>query len=148
MLEAPHAFALERVGFAYGRWGGGGLVLLSSISPVADEDYEYDASVAARIGAAAISKALQFALKQRAAAFHVHIHPHAGLPRFSRTDIMELPGVIDPFRQLIPEQPHGLLLLSHDRFSAVAWFPDRTKVQFVNDFTIVGAPMVIHRSEP
>lgn len=62
-LHRLHAFAAERVGWLVcraGRLADGGLVILASgYDAVADEDYVNDPSVGARIGPAAIRKALQ-----------------------------------------------------------------------------------------
>src|SRR5258708_3471007 len=88
-LRIPHSFAAERVAFAFGRRGtlpGGEVLILADVLHVDDADYEADPSVGARIGSTAIHKALQRALDLRAAAFHVHVHEHRGVPRFSRVD--------------------------------------------------------------
>src|SRR4051812_1604321 len=86
-LRRPHAFAAERVAFVFGRQAltpSGPLVILVSFLPVDDNDYEDDASVGARIGAAAINKGLRRAAALQVAAFHVHAHEHRGRPWFSR----------------------------------------------------------------
>lgn len=122
-LLLPHEFALERVGFAFGRTAStrhGEIVILSQFLPVADAHYEEDASVGARIGQLAITASLQHALKERAATFHVHLHNHEGTPWFSGIDLRQLPPIMKPFLGLVPTQPHGLLLLSRDECIALA----------------------------
>lgn len=147
-LQVPHAFALERVGFIFGRSGGNGLILLSTFASVADEHYEPDRRVGARIGAHAINRALQRTLDGRCAAFHVHAHEHRGAPRFSPTDLRELPPVMAPCLTLVPEQPHGLLLLSHDSLMALVWYPGDSRPTRVNQFTVVDAPLQLAREAP
>ena len=134
--------------FGFGRRGAladGEVILLSELVDVDDDDYEDDPSVGARIGARAIHKALQRALDLRAAAFHVHLHDHFGTPWFSRIDLRELPDVVRPFGVLVPEQPHGLLLLSGDDCVGLVWHHGDKEPRAVRDVTIVGTPMSLLR---
>jgi hypothetical protein len=144
-LRVPHPFAFERVGFMFGRGGGDDLIILSAFRGVSDDHYEPDPNVGARIGAYAISAALNEAFKRRAAAFHIHVHEHPGTPRLSPTDLRELPPVMRPFRNVVPEQPHGLIVLSHDSFRGLVWYPNSATPRDVRDFTIVDAPMRVSR---
>lgn len=92
-LRRPHAFAAERVAFAFGRRGvapAGDVILLSTFAPVDDGDHEDDPYVGARIGAQAIHKGLKRAAQLCAAAFHLHLHEHVDMPWFSRTDLRVL----------------------------------------------------------
>jgi hypothetical protein len=149
-LHRPHAFAAERVAFAFGRRGaalGGDVILLSTFTPVEDGDYEDDPYVGARIGAQAIHTGLKQAALQRAAAFHVHLHEHNGMPWFSRTDLRELPPVMDPFQHIVREQPRGLLLLSDDECVGLVWHPASSRPSAISDVTIVGAPMRLLRGD-
>jgi hypothetical protein len=149
-LRRPHAFAAERVAFAYGRRGaapGGDVILLSTFAPVEDCDYEDAPYVGARIGARAIHKGLKRAAQLRAAAFHVHLHEHLGMPWFSRVDLSELPPVMDPFQHVVREQSRGLLLLSDDDCVGLVWHPSSTKPSAISDVTIVGAPMRLLRGD-
>lgn len=149
-LRRPHTFAAERVAFAFGRRGvaaGGDVIVLSQFVPVDDGDYEDDTNVGARIGAQAIHEGLKRAAQLRAAAFHVHLHEHAGMPLFSRTDLRELPPVMDPFQHVVREQPRGLLLLSDDDCVGLAWYPSSNKKAAISDVTIVGAPMRLLRGD-
>ena len=146
-LAVPHAFALERVVFAFGRRGGDNMVLLSSIAAVDDHDYDDDPTVGARINAQAIHKGLQRAYSDGLGAFHAHLHDHRGMPWFSRTDRRELPDVMKPFRHLVPGQPHGLLLLSEDDCIALCWWPGESKPRAIRGVSIVGTPMRLLRGE-
>ena len=76
-LERPHPFAYERVGFlSAGLFSTDSnlLVLAREYRPVADDDYLHDSSVGAMMGPEAIRKALQWAMSERVAIFHVHAH--------------------------------------------------------------------------
>lgn len=145
-LRRPHSFAAERVAFAFGRRAAtpmGEVIVMSTFDPVDDADYEDDPHVGARIGARAIHRALQRASTLGAAAFHTHLHEHAGTPRFSRTDLRELPPVMRPFAHVVPRQVHGLFLLSDDDCAGLAWLPRDDKPYTILDVTIVGAPMTL-----
>lgn len=149
-LRRPHAFAAERVAFAYGRRGvtkSGEVIVISEVVDVDDEDYEDDPSVGARINSTAIHKALQRALDLKAAAFHVHIHEHCGTPWFSRVDLRELPEVVRPFGVLVPDQPFGLLLFSDDDCIGLVWHRGDKKPTALRDVTIVGARTTLLRGE-
>ena len=90
-LARPHFFAHERVGFltagATAMPGGGLMLLVREYMPVADEDYEVDPKVGARIGSNAMRKAAQAAYRPAAALLHVHTHGGRGLPGFSGVDL-------------------------------------------------------------
>lgn len=149
-LRRSHAFAAERVAFAFGRRGAapcGDVIVLSTFAPVDDGDYEDDPYVGARIGAQAIHKGLKQAALLRAAAFHVHLHDHHGMPWFSRTDLRELPPVMDPFQHVVREQPRGLLLLSEDDCVGLVWYPSTIKPSAISDVSVVGAPMRLLRGD-
>jgi len=149
-LRRPHAFAAERVAFVYGRRGvapGGDVIVLSTFAPVGDGNYEDAPYVGARIGAQAIHEGLVRAAQLRAAAFHAHLHEHVGMPWFSRTDLRELPPVMDPFQHVVREQPRGLLLLSDDDCIGLVWQPSSTGPTAISDVTIVGAPMRLLRGD-
>lgn len=149
-LRRPHAFAAERVAFAFGRRGvapDGDVIVLSMFASIDDADYEDDPYVGARIGAQAIHKGLKQAALLRAAAFHVHAHAHKGMPWFSRTDLRELPPVVEPFRHIVHGQPRGLLLLSNDDCSGLVWCSSSNQPSAISDVTIVGAPMRLLRGD-
>ena len=56
-------------------------------TPVADEDYEIDPRVGAKIGSAAMRKAVQSAYRPAATLLHVHTHGGHGEPGFSGVDL-------------------------------------------------------------
>lgn len=123
-LQRPHVFALERVGFLCCRQSGvpsGHLLLAYKYAPVGDDHYIADDSVGARFDAAAIRMGMQLALTEKAAVFHVHVHPHAGVPRFSRVDTREMSALMPCFVNVCPNRLHGALVLSGDRACAQVW---------------------------
>ena len=54
---------------------------------LADEDYEIDRTVGAKIGSAAMRKAVQSAYRPAATLLHVHTHGGHGKPGFSAVDL-------------------------------------------------------------
>jgi hypothetical protein len=123
-LHRPHPFALERVGFLCCRQSGvpsGRLLLAYKYVPVCDDHYIRDDSVGARFDAAAIRMGMQLALAENAAVFHLHLHSHVGLPRFSRVDTREMSALMPCFVNVCPIRLHGALVLSEDRACARVW---------------------------
>ncbi len=124
-LQRQHPFAFERVGFvsvATGKAAGGELVIVAShYHPVPDDEYIESAGVGARIGGAAIRRAMQETLVSGRGMFHVHLHDHRGVPEFSATDRSEQPRLMPSFIAVTPTMPHGMLLLSKDRAAAWVW---------------------------
>jgi hypothetical protein len=151
-LKRSHAFAYERVGFAYAQTTVLGdqthLINFTDYRPVADEHYINDDSVGARIGAAAIRNAMQTVMDQGCSGFHVHLHNHKGQPWPSGDDKDGLPGIIDSLANGSPHQPHGVLILSKDSF--YAWVKINGVVQLIipEVITAVQYPMVIQFPEP
>lgn len=143
-LRIPHAFAAERVGFvscAVGAIVGGIAVLAHGYHPVDDGDYVDNPRYGAMMGSGAIRKALQFAFNNKAAMFHVHLHEHMGKPRFSRTDLAEYPKFVPDFWKVQPDLPHGALLLSEDRATALVWHPGLRQPQPAGEIWEIGAKM-------
>lgn len=123
-LRRPHAIAFERIGFLccrQSRIPSGDLLLAYRYQPVADDGYIEDDSVGARFDSSAIRAGMQLALTDNAAVFHVHVHPHSGLPRFSRVDAREMSTLIPCFVNVCPTRLHGALVLSGDRACARVW---------------------------
>ena len=147
-LHRLHAFAAERVGWLVcraGRLADGGLVILASgYDAVADEDYVNDPSVGARIGPAAIRKALQRAYNggfEDLGIFHVHMHAHRGRTGFSDVDDSESRKSVPDFFNVAPAMPHGAIVLSLDQAVGLCWTaPTETPVS-IDRFASVGAPM-------
>lgn len=82
-LHRPHAFAYERVGFftaGAADLGDRLLLVVRDYMSVADEDYEIDRKVGAKIGSAAMLKAVQTADRPPATLLHVHTHGGHGKP--------------------------------------------------------------------
>jgi hypothetical protein len=143
-LARPHAFAAERVGFLFCAANDLGsarpLVLARDYVPVGEEEYVRDRRVGARIDANAIRGARQRVLERQEVAFHVHAHIGRGMPRLSRTDIAELPAVVQSLCITAPALPHGLLLLSEDSMAALMWMPGLSSA-VAGEVVVVGLPM-------
>ncbi len=150
-LTRPHEFAAERVGFFVCRVASlapaGVVVLAHGYRPVEDEHYIDDPTVGAMMGPSAIRKALEFALNNKAGMFHVHMHDHAGRPRFSRTDARESAKFVPDFWNVRPEMPHGALVASKDSLNGFCWYPGVSAPIEIVEFVVVGSPMVLVRNQ-
>jgi hypothetical protein len=148
-LARRHPFAAERVGYIGCRLGTleAGVVLLAlDYLSLDDDDYEDDPSAGATVGSNAIRKAITKSYRDRLAMFHVHEHPHSGLPWFSRTDIRENQKMVPDFFKVQPHLPHGAIVLSASSASAMCWLPQTRKPERVNDIVFVGSSMQIIRN--
>jgi hypothetical protein len=144
-LRCPHRFAHERVGFVSCRAAAlpdhGILVLAESYHPVADEDYIDDNSIGALIGSAGIRKALQVGLSNNAGMFHIHIHEHLGVPRFSGIDLKESAKFVPDFFNVAPNMLHGAIVLSKNAATGLCWLTkDQLPVSF-DEISFIGAPL-------
>ena len=144
-LGRPHRVAAERIGFArvaVGTVNSGSLLLLTSYWAVPDEQYVDDPYVGARINSTAIRHAMQDVLSGGGAygLFHVHLHPRKGRTGLSKTDVAEIPKLVSSFRNVGPEIPHGLIVLTPDHALAFALLPGADKLVQVGKITIVGYP--------
>jgi hypothetical protein len=148
-LLRPHEFAAERVGFISCRVGAldrSGLAILShDYHSVADEDYVDDPSVGAMMGAAAIRKALQFALSYEVGMFHVHMHDSPGIPTPSKTDLRETAKFVPDFWNVRPEMPHGAVIVSRDALSGRCWYPGRRGPIAFSEIGVVGPHLMFTR---
>jgi hypothetical protein len=145
-LLRPHAYAAERVGFARIAVGTGddSLILLpTSYWAVPDDQYVNDPYVGARINATAIRSAMQDGLCGGHGLFHVHLHEHKGRTRLSPTDRAEIPKLVNSFRAVGPNSPHGFLILTLDHALAVVWPGGQTAGIPVSKISIVGYPTEI-----
>jgi hypothetical protein len=142
-LSRRHAFAWERVGFltaAATATPDGLLLTVRDYLPVADGDYERDPRVGAKIGSAAMRKAIQAAYRPQLALLHIHTHGGYGTPGFSRTDLESAHEFVPGFFGPIPKMPHGLIVLSNNAASGLLWLrSDRDAVK-ISEFIRVGAP--------
>lgn len=142
-LRRPHEFAHERVGFisaGLSESDEGLLVLAQSYRPVADVDYMPGTGAGAMMSAAALRKALQWALSERVAIFNVHSHGGLGVPRFSPFDLRESAKFVPDFFKLAASRAHGALVLSRDAAYGKIWFNGK-RIDFISRYTEVGAPL-------
>ncbi len=121
-LSRRHPFAWERIGFLFCRTALEGKLLLSSFyQTLPDALYIPDSFVGTRYSGEAIRTARQRGLETGESIFHVHIHEGAGPPRFSRTDLESLKEMIPTMVSVVPEVPHGALLLNDDSVYGLIW---------------------------
>jgi hypothetical protein len=143
-LRRPHAFAHERVGFVTAgiiALATGDLTLLArDYRPVADNDYLRDTNVGAMIGPDAIRKGLQLAYGARSALLHVHTHGGRGAPDFSGVDLSEGQKFVPSFFNIVPNMPHGIVVLSDTSARGLLWLGPKMAAVPVLDFVRVGAP--------
>tara|TARA_R110002124_G_scaffold153244_1_gene320211 strand:+ start:4026 stop:4529 length:504 start_codon:yes stop_codon:yes gene_type:complete len=143
-LIRPHPFAYERVGFISASLSAAAnnlFVLARAYRPVLDEDYLRDPSVGAMMGPEAIRKALQWAMNDGVAMFHVHTHGGQGRPGFSGVDLREQAKYVPNFFQVAPQCPHGALVLSDNAAYGHIWLDEKSPYRIVGEFTEVGIPL-------
>ena len=143
-LRRPHPFARERVGFISAGLSAVGedlLVLAREYRPVADADYLDDPTVGAMMGRDAIRKALQWALQDGVALFHVHTHGGRGIPGFSGIDLRENAKFVPDFLKVTPQCAHGAIVLSDTAAHGLVWLGRSRSNQFITSFTEVGVPI-------
>lgn len=144
-LARPHFFAHERVGFLTAGAAaapGGLLLLVRGYMPVADEDYEVDPKVGARIGSNAMRKAAQSAYRPASALLHVHTHGGRGLPGFSGVDLKSGKEFVPGFFHSCPKMPHGLLVLSDNGATGLLWLEPGKPSVSIDRFIRVDRPIV------
>lgn len=148
-LRRPHAFALERIGFVFGRPSSGGdervVLAISTYCALDDDEYLDDPSAGAVYSAGAIRRMRQRVLDAGESAFHVHEHHHLGRPRFSSVDEASLSQVVPSFSALSPTVPHGAIVFSDDHASAYVWWPGATSAAPVEAVSVVGFPLEVWR---
>lgn len=144
-LARPHPFAHERVGFISASLSAAEdhlLVLARAYRAVADEEYLRDPSVGAMMGPEAIRKAMQWALVEGIAIFHVHTHGGRGRPGFSGIDIREQAKFVPTFFQTARKCPHGALVLSDNSASGNIWLAPDKPGEPITGFVEVGSPLI------
>lgn len=150
-LRRPHPFAAERVGFLFGKAssGGGDRVVLAMRAYVAlaDDEYIDDRSAGAVFSAGAIRRMRQRVLDTGESAFHLHEHRHSGRPAFSTIDLRSLAELIPSFGALVPDAPHGALLLSDDAAIGLGWSRHSSSPVATEAVSVVGRPMQVWRHE-
>jgi hypothetical protein len=123
-LRRPHAFAHERVGFIAAGLAAAHdelLILAREYRPVRDDEYLRDPSVGAMIGADAIRRARQWAMNDRVAIFHIHMHGGRGVPGFSAIDVRENAKFVPNFVSVAPHSVHGAVVLSDTAAFGQVW---------------------------
>ena len=147
-LNRPHRHAYERVGFALSRMkflnDESVLIVIYDYNPVADEDYVRDRSVGARINSSSIRIAMKQSYFSNSGCFHVHSHYGTGIPGFSSVDLAELPKIAKDFRNVAPENAHGLLLLNENSVSAHVWLPGEEEPVTNCRISVIDFPIGIH----
>ena len=143
-LRRPHPFARERVGFisaGLSAVGDGLLVLAREYRSVPDDDYLNDPTVGAMMGPGAIRNALQWALQDGLALFHVHTHGGDGIPGFSGIDLRENAKFVPDFFKVAPQCAHGAIVLSDTAAHGLIWFGRTQANHLITSFVEVGAPL-------
>lgn len=143
-LRRPHPFADERAGFIGCKpaaCSGGVLLLAHTYLPLRDDWYIDDPRFGCMFNGDAMRAAMQFALTNDAAMFHVHLHDYEGEPWFSRLDLRESRRFVPDFWNIKPKLPHGAIVLSADSAAGLCWYPRRQKPIRIFRITVVGFPM-------
>ena len=143
-LRRLHPFAHERVGFisaGLSTVSEGLLVLAREYQPVADDEYLDDPAVGAMMGPDAIRNALQWALQDGVALFHVHTHGGRGIPGFSGIDLRENAKFVPDFFKVAPQCAHGAIVLSDTAAHGLVWFGRSRPSQVITSFIEVGVPL-------
>ena len=143
-LRRPHPFAYERVGFlsaGMSTSSDGLLVLAREYRPVRDDEYLPDPSVGAMMGPDAIRRALQWAMQDAVALFHVHTHGGQGIPKFSSVDLRENAKFVPDFFKVAPQCAHGAIVLSDTAAHGQLWLARSQLHQFMASFVEVGVPL-------
>lgn len=141
-LHRPHDHALERIGFLLTRAtmsSRGPLLLAARYAPVPEGDYLRTTDAGAKIGLAAIRRALGWAASGDGV-FHVHEHWGYGCPRLSPTDREALADLMPALCALGRDSMHGALLLSADSGGAIAWSSGASNPRPI-EISVVGAPL-------
>jgi hypothetical protein len=143
-LARRHPYAFERVGFisaGLASTGGDLYILARSYQPVIDKDYLRDSSVGAMVGPEGIRKALQWAMSDRVAIFHIHTHGGLGHPEFSDIDLREQMKFVPNFFQVAPQFAHGAIVLSNNYAHGHIWFDNSNSYEVITDFIEIGNPL-------
>ena len=143
-LKRPHPYAFERVGFVSAGLSASGenvLILAREYRPVNDDEYLPDSSVGAMMGPEAIRHALQWAMQESVALFHVHTHGGSGIPSFSDIDLRENAKFVPDFFKVAPHCAHGAILLSDSDVYGQIWLDRSQPYHFITTFDQVGVPL-------
>ena len=108
---------------------------------MADDEYLDDPTVGAMMGPDAIRNALQWALQDGVAMFHVHTHGGRGIPGFSGIDLRESAKFVPDFFKVAPQCAHGAIVLSDTAAQGLIWTGRSRRNHFVTTFVEVGVPL-------
>jgi hypothetical protein len=125
-LGRQHPYALERVGFLYGKLARAldlKIVIPVEYVPVPDEQYVDDLDAAATINADAIFDAHQRARCEQQCCLHVHLHPGEGTTWFGTTDLRTLGRIGPSLQRMAKDAAHGGLVLTVSIASTLLWLP-------------------------
>ena len=143
-LRRPHPFAHERVGFVSAGLSASGddvLALAREYRAVRDDEYLRDPSVGAMMGPDAIRRALQWAMLDGVALFHVHTHGRYGIPGFSGIDLRENSKFVPDFFKVAPQCVHGAIVLSDTAAHGQVWFGGSQPHHSIASFIEIGMPL-------
>ena len=145
-LDRDHPFAAERVGFLFAEVAtlpmGGLLLLPTTWSSVADQDYIDEASAGATIGPAAFRQVLQSIFRNPMSLLHVHRHENSGQTAFSHQDVESMGKFVPGFFNACRTRPHGAVVLSHDSGTGALWTHAAAIPKGISRFELVGRPLV------
>ncbi len=147
-LRRPHPFALERVGFLYGRLARAldlRIVIPFEYVPVSDEQYLDEPDAAATINADALFDAHQRTRRGQDCCLHVHMHPGEGATCFGTTDRKTLRRIGPSLQRMAKSAAHGGLVLTVSTASALLWLPRDTEPSR-GRVSIVGFPTSVEWS--
>lgn len=125
-LCRPHPFALERVGFLYGKVARAldvRVVIPFEYVPVPDEQYLDESDAAATINADALFDAHQRARRTQNCCLHAHLHHGEGSTWFGRTDLKTLRRIGPSLQRMAKTAAHGGLVLTLSTASSLLWLP-------------------------
>ena len=143
-LQRCHPFAYERVGFISAGLSASDdalLVLAREYRPLHDNEYLHDPTVGAMMGPDAIRQAMQWAMQDGVALFHVHSHGGCGIPNFSGIDLLENAKFVPDFFKVAPQCAHGAIVLSDTAAYGQIWIGPSEPHCFVSAFVEVGVPL-------
>ena len=143
-LKRSHPFAYERIGFVSAGLSASCddvLALARQYRSVNDDEYLADPSVGAMMGPEAIRRALQWAMQDGVALFHIHPHGGSGIPSFSGIDLRENAKFVPDFFKVAPQCAHGAIVLSDTAAHGQIWFDRSQPHQFITSFVEVGVPL-------
>jgi hypothetical protein len=125
-LSRAHPFALERVGFLYGKLARAldlSIMIPFEYVPVPDEQYLDEPDAAATINADALFDAHQRARRTHECCLHVHMHPGEGSTWFGKTDVRTLHRIGPSLQRMARTAAHGGIVLTASTASALVWLP-------------------------